>query len=83
MCEEKRSKIRLIPAPVRPLLFIPIGEGGRPHLFNPIVAGGKAGNVVNSGAMDKFSPAPYGGTTVSGNEKQADFALFNLSAVGT
>ncbi|MCH7763197.1 MAG: hypothetical protein IIB95_05585 [Candidatus Marinimicrobia bacterium] len=38
----------------------------------------KAGNVVNSGAMDKFSPAPYGETTVSGNEKQADFALFNL-----
>lgn len=27
----------------------------------------KAGNVVNSGDMDKFS-----------NEKQADFALFNL-----
>ena len=27
----------------------------------------KAGNAVNSGAMDKFS-----------NEKQADFALFNL-----
>ena len=43
----------------------------------------KAGNAVNSGTMDKFSPAPYGGTTVSGNEKQADFALFNLSAVGT
>ena len=42
MCEEKRSKICLIPAPVRPLLFIPIGEGGRPHLFNPIVEGGKA-----------------------------------------
>ena len=38
----------------------------------------KAGNAVNSGTMDKFSPAPYGGTTVSGNEKQADFALFNL-----
>ena len=67
MCEEKKSKICLI----------------------------KAGNAVNSGTMDKFSPAPYGGlpsemwsifpqgTTVSGNEKQADFALFNLSAVGT
>ncbi|MCH7763958.1 MAG: hypothetical protein IIB95_09480 [Candidatus Marinimicrobia bacterium] len=53
MCEEKRGKIWLIPA--------------RPHLFNPIVAGGKAGNAVNSGTMDKFS-----------NEKQADFALFNL-----
>ena len=64
MCEEKRCKICLIPA--------------RPHLSNPIVVGGKAGNVVNSGAMDKFSPAPYGGTTVSGNEKQANFRLFNL-----
>ncbi|MCH7764729.1 MAG: hypothetical protein IIB95_13510 [Candidatus Marinimicrobia bacterium] len=64
MCEEKRSKISLIPA--------------RPHLFNPIVAGGKAGKAVNSGTMDKFSPGPYGGTTVSGNEKQTDFALFNL-----
>ena len=41
MCEEKRSKIRLI----------------------------KAGNVVNSGAMDKFSNPPAGGR---------DFALFNL-----
>ncbi|MCH7764463.1 MAG: hypothetical protein IIB95_12125 [Candidatus Marinimicrobia bacterium] len=69
MCEEKRSKICLIPA--------------RPHLSNPIVAGGKAGNAVNSGTMDKFSPAPYGGTTVSGNKNKADFALFNLSAVGT
>ncbi len=38
----------------------------------------KAENAVNSGTMDKFSPAPYGGTTVSGNEKQEDFALFNL-----
>ncbi|MCH7613256.1 MAG: hypothetical protein IIB45_07855 [Candidatus Marinimicrobia bacterium] len=45
--------------------------------------------------MDKFSPAPYGGlpsemwsifsqgTTVTGNENLEDFALFNLSAVGT
>ena len=32
----------------------------------------KAENAVNSGAMDKFS-----------NEKQANFDLFNLSAVGT
>ena len=76
MREEKRGKIFLIPA--RPLLFI------------MIVAGGKAGNAVNSGTMDKFSPAPYGGlpsemwsifpqgTTVSGNENQDDFALFNL-----
>ena len=64
MCEEKRGKICLIPA--RPILFI------------IIVAGGKAINAVNSGTMDNFSPAPYGGMTVSGNEKQADFALFNL-----
>ncbi len=53
MREEKKCKICLIPA--------------RPHLFNLIVAGGKAGNVVNSGAMDKFF-----------NEKQANFRLFNL-----
>ena len=86
MCEEKKSKICL---PVRSGTqtgLIP----ARPHLFYPIVAGGKAGNVVNSGAMDKFSPAPYGGlpsemwsifpqgTTVSGNEKQTNFRLLNL-----
>ncbi|MCH7612862.1 MAG: PD40 domain-containing protein [Candidatus Marinimicrobia bacterium] len=53
MCEEKRGKIFLIPA--RPILFI------------IIVAGGKAGNAVNSGTIDKFS-----------NEKEEDFALFNL-----
>lgn len=55
MYEEKRSKIRLIPA--------------RPFLLHSNAAGGKAGNVVNptSWRMDKFS-----------NEKQADFALFNL-----
>ena len=38
----------------------------------------EAGNAANSGAMDKFFLAPYGGTTVSGNEKQMNFKLFNL-----
>ena len=67
MCEEKRGKICLIPA--RPILFI------------IIVAGGKAGNTVNSGTMDKFSPACHLKNTNKGagrNENQEDFALFNL-----
>ncbi|MCH7764892.1 MAG: hypothetical protein IIB95_14345 [Candidatus Marinimicrobia bacterium] len=67
MCEEKRGKICLIPA--------------RPHLFNPIVAGGKAGNAVNSGTMDKFFPACHLKSinkAAGRNEKQADFTLFNL-----
>jgi hypothetical protein len=51
--KEKRVKIWLVPA--RPIFFI------------MIVAGGKAGNAVNNGIMDKFS-----------NEKQANFNLFNL-----
>ena len=41
----------------------------------------KAGNAVNSGTMDKFSPACHLKYTNKGagrNEKQADFALFNL-----
>ena len=58
MCEEKRPKICLIPA--------------RPHPLRECVAGVEAENVINTGAMDKFS-----------NEKQTNFRLFNLSAVGT
>lgn len=30
--------------------------------------------------INKFPPAPYGGTTVSGNERQGNFKLLNLSA---
>ena len=55
MCEGKRCKICVVPA--RPILFI------------MVVAGGKAGNVVNSRAMDKFSNPPAGGR---------NFRLFNL-----
>ncbi|MBC8345606.1 MAG: hypothetical protein H8E56_05065 [Candidatus Marinimicrobia bacterium] len=76
MRKEKRVKNWLIPA--RHLLFI------------SIVAGGKAGNAVNTGIMDNVSPVPY---LRSGNEKlecngnpvsiagQANFKLFNLPAL--
>ena len=61
MCEEKRIKICLIPAPAGPNINNFEVAGGRPILFIMIVAGGKAENVVNSGTMDKFSNPPAGG----------------------